>query len=127
MSPGIVPLGDLKPAAKTLPAVNEQQQPRRRVTISGKVKIREIPHLNDMDQDIIDALFLMPEDYAEFKKNYTVIVRRMMKQKDEFVPDDSENCSRGLGECSDADMKSCAFLSRRHFFSSPFPVRRIPY
>ena len=105
MPPLNIPLMDRKPAAK-IPIVSAsslQQQPasgtkqKKRVTISGKVKIREIPHLNDMEQEVIDAVFLAPEDYAEFKKSYTVIVRRMMKLKDEFVSDDGDNCSRGLG------------------------------
>ena len=107
MTPLNIPLMDRKPAAKIpiIPASQQQQQQqqtegtkqKKRVTISGKVKIREIPHLNDMEQEVIDAVFLAPEDYSEFKKSYTVIVRRMMKLKDAFVPDDADNCSRGLG------------------------------
>jgi hypothetical protein len=88
--------GDLK-AAASKPVNPLDMKPRRRVTINGKVKIREIPHLNDTDEDIISSTFLTQEDYAEFKKSYTVIVRKMMKLQDAFVSDDGENCSRGLG------------------------------
>jgi hypothetical protein len=70
---------------------------KRSVHMSPDVYYREIPHLNDLSDEDINAVWLSPEGFMETKKAYSKIVQMMMRSR-EPIEETDEICTRGLGK-----------------------------
>lgn len=69
---------------------------KRSVHMSPNVHYREIPHLNDLSDEEVNAVWLTPENFLETKKGYTQIVQMMMRSR-EPIEESDDICTRGLG------------------------------
>jgi hypothetical protein len=69
---------------------------KRSVHMSPNVHYREIPHLTDLSDEEVNAVWLAPEDYIETKRVYSRIVQMMMRSR-EPIEETDEICTRGLG------------------------------
>lgn len=69
--------------------------PRRTVTFNQEVYVREIEHINDMDDDEVDDIWYSRGDYKDMKAKYS-ITARMMARGWNIPEDDPEHCTRGL-------------------------------
>jgi hypothetical protein len=69
---------------------------KRSVHMSPDVHFREIPHLSDLSEEEINAVWLTPEEFMETKKAYSKIVQMMMRSR-EPIEETDEICTRGLG------------------------------
>jgi hypothetical protein len=72
------------------------QQQRRKVTFRNSVTFREIPHLNNFDEQDITSIWYGPQDYQLFKAVCKLTVKMMMKHGCQITEEDPELCCRGL-------------------------------
>jgi hypothetical protein len=79
----------------TTPSQQPLQQ-RRKVTFGNSVAFREIPHLNDLDEQVITSIWYAPQDYQQFKAICKLTVKMMMKHGCQITEEDPELCCRGL-------------------------------
>ena len=64
----------------------------KRVSFGSHVDIQEVPHINDMEDDLIADTWYNDEDFAIIKQGMVVTVRLMMANK----PVDESQTTRGL-------------------------------
>jgi hypothetical protein len=84
----------------------------------SKNRVHEIEHCNDLNPE--QAVWITPDEYAEYKQAFLVIVRKMMKSKGPV--EETENvCCRGLGTFLTAKL---SFVTHKKIVSSTtcFPV-----
>ncbi len=71
---------------------------KRSITIdTSKNTVRNIYHVNDLADEELRDIWLTPEEFMETKKQYTAVVRMMMKSR-EPLPETEQFSCRGLGK-----------------------------
>jgi hypothetical protein len=83
-----------KPAAKKKLAKSST----RSVTFDfSKNTVQEMYHVNDLSVTDIETIWVSAEDLLATKKDYTAVVRRMMRSR-EPLEETEDFCCRGLGK-----------------------------
>ena len=76
-------------------SVHPCKSPQRRVTFETRIRVKEVRHRNDMSPQVIQAIWLTPEDYIEIKENIKKTICMMMAG--EIIHEDENGfCTRGL-------------------------------
>jgi hypothetical protein len=71
---------------------------KRSITIDiSKNTVKKIYHVNDLTDEEVRDLWLTPVEFMETKKQYTAVVRMMMKSR-EPLPETEQFSCRGLGK-----------------------------
>jgi hypothetical protein len=71
---------------------------KRSITIDlSKNTVKNIYHVNDLTDEEVGDLWLTPMEFMETKKQYTIVVRMMMKSRVPLPETEQFSC-RGLGK-----------------------------
>jgi hypothetical protein len=71
---------------------------KRPITIDiSKNTVKSIYHVSDLTDEEVRAFWLTQEEFLETKKQYTAVVRMMMKSR-EPLPETEQFSCRGLGK-----------------------------
>ena len=72
---------------------HRRESPKRRVHFFPTVTVKEIPHLDDYSEEMFEAIYLMPKDFAEIKSQVKMTLRLMMS---DVQTNNQDFCPRGL-------------------------------
>jgi len=81
--------------------LNRKQETKRETKVRfdlARNTEKSIVHIDDLSPDEINSIWLSATDFMETKKQYTVIVRMMMKSRGKSIKETDEICCRGLGK-----------------------------